>query len=104
MRQNEQYSLAKILGIWASAALPVGLIMWVIVPLLIPHANMEPGFLFLILITLGLVWQGVVAYLLLRQEVKPFTWQTSKTDCRYIAPPIPRQLLHRIDRTSGPSR
>jgi hypothetical protein len=29
---SEQYSLAKILGIWAAAALSMGLILWVITP------------------------------------------------------------------------
>ncbi|HEY5730779.1 MAG TPA: type II CAAX endopeptidase family protein [Anaerolineales bacterium] len=71
---GEQYSLAKILGIWAIVALPMGLIHWVVRPILIPRVHMEPGFLYLILITLGLAWEGVVAYIILRQEVKPFTW------------------------------
>jgi len=75
---GEQYSLAKIVGIWASVALPMGLIHWVVRPILIPRVHMEPGFLYLILITLGLVWEGVVAYMILRREVKPFTWVNIK--------------------------
>jgi membrane protease YdiL (CAAX protease family) len=71
--QVEQYSLWQILGIWASAALPMGLIYWVIMPILISRVDVNP-FVYLILIVLGLVWQGVVAYLLLRREVRPFTW------------------------------
>ena len=31
--QSEQYSLAKILGIWAAAALPMGVLAWVVAPL-----------------------------------------------------------------------
>jgi membrane protease YdiL (CAAX protease family) len=73
-----QYSPAKILGIWALVALPMGLIHWVVRPILIPRVHMEPGFLYLILITLGLVWEGVVAYMILRREVKPFTWVNLK--------------------------
>jgi len=38
---GEQYSLAKILGIWASITLPMGLIHWVVSPTLIPRVNME---------------------------------------------------------------
>jgi membrane protease YdiL (CAAX protease family) len=75
---GEQYSLTKILGIWASVALPMGLIHWVVSPILIPRVHMEPGFLYLILIALGLVWEGVVAYMILRREVKPFTWANIK--------------------------
>ena len=73
-----QYSLLEILGIWAAVALPMGLIYWVIRPFVIPRVQWEPGFLYLILITLGLVWEGIVAYLILRREVRPFTWANIK--------------------------
>ena len=36
---SEQYSLAKILGIWAAAALPMGPLAWVIEPTIIPHTS-----------------------------------------------------------------
>lgn len=71
----EQYSLLQILAIWAGAALPMGAIYWVVMPTLSPQLTVEPGFVFYLLITLGLVWQGVLAYIILRREVKPFTWE-----------------------------
>ena len=40
---SEQYSLAKILGIWAVAALPMGLLAWVIGPTIIPHLPLHTG-------------------------------------------------------------
>jgi len=58
-----QYSLARSLGIGASVALPMGLICWVVTLILIPRVDVKPRFLYLILVTLGLVWEGVVAYL-----------------------------------------
>lgn len=73
-----QYTLWQILGIWASIALPMGLVHWVVSPILIPRVDTVPGFLYFILITMGLVWQGVVAYIILRREVKPFTWENLK--------------------------
>jgi membrane protease YdiL (CAAX protease family) len=85
-----QYTLGKILGIWASAALPMGLITWVVMPLLIPLVDMEPGFLSLILMTLGLVWQGVLAYIILRREVKPFTWENIKARLWLYTPTNPK--------------
>jgi hypothetical protein len=85
-----QYSLAKILGIWAGAALPMGLIRWVVTPVLIPRVDMNPGFLYYILITLGLVWQGVLAYIILRREVKPFTWEALKERLWLYTPSNPR--------------
>jgi membrane protease YdiL (CAAX protease family) len=75
---NNQYTLPQILGIWASIALPMGLIYWVVTPILIPRVDIEPGFLYLVLIALGLVWEGVVAYVILRREVRPFTWANIK--------------------------
>ena len=76
--EKGQYTLWQILGIWASVALPMGLIYWVVIPSLRPHLAVEPGFVFYVLITLGLVWQGVLAYIILRREVKPFTWENLK--------------------------
>ena len=40
-----QYSLGKILLIWAAAAVPMGLIMWVLMPILIARVNIVPGFM-----------------------------------------------------------
>jgi membrane protease YdiL (CAAX protease family) len=73
--QIPQYRLGKILVIWAAAAVPMGLIVWVLMPILISRVNIVPGFMTLPLLTLGLIWQGVLAYLILRREVKPFTWE-----------------------------
>jgi hypothetical protein len=39
---SEQYSLAKILGIWAAAVLPMGLLAWVIGLTIIPHLPLHP--------------------------------------------------------------
>ncbi len=92
MRQehDEQYSLAKILAIWASVTIPMGLILFVITPFLIPRVDMNPGVLYLILITLGLVWQGVVAFIILKKEVKPFTWGNLKNRLWLNAPISPK--------------
>jgi membrane protease YdiL (CAAX protease family) len=74
----EQYTLWQILGIWALAALPMGFILWVIMPILVPRLTVHPGLVYYPLIVLGLVWQGVLAYIILRREVKPFTWENIK--------------------------
>jgi membrane protease YdiL (CAAX protease family) len=55
----------------------MGLIYWVILPILLSRGNTYP-FTYLFLLNVGLVWQGIVAYILLRQEVKPLTWQGVK--------------------------
>jgi hypothetical protein len=65
--QVEQYNLWQILGIWASVALPMGLIFWVVMPILIPHLTVEPGFVFLVLITFVVLSQANSAF-------APFGW------------------------------
>ena len=85
-----QYSLWHILGIWALAALPMGFIVWVLMPILIPRVDIEPGFMTLPLLTLGLIWQAVLAYIILRREVKPFTWENLKDRLWLHAPTNPR--------------
>jgi len=66
-----------MLAIWASVALPIGFIYWVAMPVAIPLA-VNPGLLYLHLIVVGMLWQAVVAYVILRREVKPFTWKNIK--------------------------
>jgi hypothetical protein len=75
--EQGQYTLWQILGIWASATLPMALSYWVIVPLLLSRGNTYP-FAYPLLMTTGMVWQGLLAYILLRREVRPFTWQGVK--------------------------
>jgi membrane protease YdiL (CAAX protease family) len=88
--QSKQYSLAKILGIWAAAALPMGLILFVFMPFLIPRVDLNPGLLFLSLITLAQVWLGVLSYIVLRREVVPFTWEGLKERLWLNTPRDPR--------------
>jgi membrane protease YdiL (CAAX protease family) len=57
-------------------------------PILLSSGNVHP-FAFLFLINLGLVWQGVVAYLILRREVKPFTWAGVKARLWLLTPSNP---------------
>ncbi len=76
--EQGQYTIWQILAIWAGAALPMGLIFWVVIPALSPRLTVEPGFVYYVLITLGLVCQGILTYIILRHEVKPFTWENLK--------------------------
>ena len=74
---KDQYTLWQILGIWASVALPMGFNYWVIMPILLSRVSVNP-FTYLFLMITGLVWQSILAYLILKREVKPFTWENLK--------------------------
>lgn len=87
--KQDQYTLWQILGIWAGAALPMGLSYWVIMPILLSRGDVNP-FTYLFLMILGLVWQCVFAYILLRREVKPFTWEGVKDRLWLYTPSNPK--------------
>jgi hypothetical protein len=41
---GEQYSLGKILGIWALAAIPMGILSWVVFPAVSPDVDSDRVF------------------------------------------------------------
>lgn len=90
--QDEQYSLAKILGIWALATVPMGVLGWIAFPLLAPDSGSDPlgsGVTRLVLIALGLVWLLVLSLILVRREEGDLRWATVKRRLRLNAPREP---------------
>ena len=63
-----QYSLWQILGIWALAAFPMGLLAWVVFPALVSHVRIEPGIFLWILMIAGLSWQVALSAILIYRE------------------------------------
>src|SRR5512144_726729 len=90
---GEQYSLAEILGIWALAAIPMGILSWVVFPALSPDIKADPlgaGVTRIALLTLGLIWIFVLSMLIVRQEEGDLRWATVKRRLRLIAPQDPK--------------
>jgi membrane protease YdiL (CAAX protease family) len=78
---GEQYSLAKILGIWALAAIPMGILSWIIFPALSPDVNSDPlgaGVTRIVLLMVGLIWLFVLSMIIVRQEEGDLRWATVK--------------------------
>jgi uncharacterized protein len=90
-RQSEQYSLAKILGVWAAAALPMGALAWVVAPLVTGRlAGPVPlTRALLVLLTVGLIWQFVVVLVLVRRERGSLRWPVLKDALWLQAPRSP---------------
>lgn len=91
-RRGEQYSLAKILGIWALAAAPMGILGWIFLPLLAPDSEADPlgsGVTRLVLLTLGLVWLFVLSMIIVRREEGDLRWATLKRRLRLNTPRDP---------------
>src|SRR3712207_3767116 len=78
--QTKQYSLTKILGIWAAAALPMGALAWVVAPLVAGQLDgpVPLGRALLVSLTLGLIWQFVMVMVLVYRERGSLRWSVLK--------------------------
>lgn len=81
-----QYSLARILAVWAAATVPMALLAWVVAPWLIPRLPLVPGITYWILMVAGMAWQGVLSVLLLRAERRRWSWPRLRRRL-WLAPP-----------------
>jgi membrane protease YdiL (CAAX protease family) len=70
-----QYSLGKILWVWAAAAIPMGLLGHVVAPALASGSN-QPGIVRLAVLTVGLIWQFILVLILLYGETGTLRWST----------------------------
>jgi CAAX protease family protein len=90
---GEQYSLAKIMGIWALAAIPMGILSWIIFPAVSPDYNSDPlgaGVTRIVLLTIGLIWLFVLSMIVVRQEEGNLRWATVKRRLRLNTPRDPK--------------
>ena len=88
----EQYSLAKILSIWALAAIPMGVLSWLVFPALSPDSGSDPlgaGLTRIVLLTFGLIWLFVLSMIIVRQEEGDLRWATVKRRLRLNPPRDP---------------
>jgi membrane protease YdiL (CAAX protease family) len=87
-----QLGLGGIIAVWAAAALPMGLLAWVVAPAIADHLN-GPGALsraLIITLTAGLVWQFVLVMFLVRREQGTLRWSVLKGALWLRAPRAPR--------------
>ncbi len=78
---ESQYSLAQILGVWAAVALPMAFLSWVLNPVLVPSIDLAVGITGIarvILMTLGLMWQFILAMTIVYYEAGSLSWSTVK--------------------------
>ena len=86
-----QYSVAQVLGIWASAALPMGALAWLVAPGLADTLGGTSSLAraLIITMTLGLIWQFVLVVVLVRLEQKSLRWAVVKDALWLRAPRRP---------------
>jgi CAAX protease family protein len=84
----KQYSLLEILAVWAAAAVPMGLLAWVVAPWLADQLGGDDPLTeaLLIVLTMGLIWQFVLVLILLRRELGSLEWSRVR-DALELRPP-----------------
>jgi CAAX protease family protein len=84
----KQYSLARILAVWAAAAVPMGVLAWVVAPWLEDQLGGDEPLLkaLLLLLTAGLIWQFVLVLILTRHELGTLRWSRVR-EALWLRPP-----------------
>jgi membrane protease YdiL (CAAX protease family) len=86
---SKQYSLAKIMAIWASVTGPMALLAFVVAPAIMARTSLYPGLVYWMLIVVGMMWQFVVALAILRHELGGLHWPAIKKRIRLNLPRDP---------------
>jgi membrane protease YdiL (CAAX protease family) len=84
-----QLRLPQILAVWAAAAVPMGLLAWVVAPALADRLSGGTALTRALLITLtgGLIWQFVLVLILVGREQRTLRWPVVR-DASWLRAPI----------------
>ena len=85
-----QYSRRAIVAIWAAAALPMGVLAWVIAPAIAGRGGMPLARALLICLTAGLIWQFVLVAGLVGYEQRSLRWSRIRPALWLQSPRSPR--------------
>lgn len=75
---DTQYSLAKIMTIWAIVSLPMLILVFYVAPFIAPHSDIHPFLWIWYAGIVGMAWQFVVSMWILYHELEQFTWSAIK--------------------------
>ena len=79
VQEGNQYSLAKILGLWVAAAAPMGILSYVVYPAMAPDFESDPigaAKTRVALLTVGLIWMFVLSLIIVYREEGDLRWAT----------------------------
>ncbi|HLF59566.1 MAG TPA: type II CAAX endopeptidase family protein [Acidimicrobiia bacterium] len=87
-RELTQYSAGKTLAVWAAAAVPMGILSWVVAPILATMLDGPAplGEALLILLSIGLAWQFVLVMWLVWREQGSLRWGVLR-EALWLNPP-----------------
>jgi membrane protease YdiL (CAAX protease family) len=90
----KQYSLGQIVAVWAAAALPMGVLAWIVAPALEDSfsgaGNVPMVKALLLLLTGGMIWQFVLVFGLVWFEQRSLRWSTVRDALWLRSPRSPR--------------
>ncbi len=87
-----QYSLRRVGAMWAAAALPIGILGWIVAPPLTPDIQSNPIGAVAIrygVLTLGLIWLFILSLIIVYREEGDVRWTTIRRRLRLNAPRDP---------------
>lgn len=87
---NNQYSLKKILIIWALSAMPMGVLAYVITPRVVAITNWSLLIVYWWAVIAGLFWQFILSLIILKQDGHVLNWRTVTTRMKYQKPVHPK--------------
>ncbi len=92
----KQYGLARILGTWAAAALPMSALAWLVAPKLANALDGPTALSRALILTLlaGLIWQFVLVVVLVYREQRTLRWSVVK-DALWLHAPQSRKTGRR---------
>jgi membrane protease YdiL (CAAX protease family) len=89
-----QYTVLRILAVWAAAALPMAALAWLVAPALEDEfggeGNVPMAKALLLLLTAGLIWQFVFVAILVWREQRNLQWSTVREALWLRSPQDPK--------------
>ena len=87
---DNQYSLKKILIIWALSAMPMGVLAFVVTPGVVAVSNWPPLIVYWIATIIGLIWQFILSLIILKRDGHKLSWHTVIKRMKYQRPVHPK--------------
>jgi membrane protease YdiL (CAAX protease family) len=91
-QSDQQYSLAKILGIFAAVTVPYFVMAWVVFPAITPDYETDPmgaGYARMGTLTVALIWEFALAMIIVYREEGNLRWGTLQRRLRLDTPQDP---------------
>jgi len=86
--EKDQYKFWQILGLWLAVSAPMGILAWVVFPVLKDRVSIPPSIFLWVLMIIGLMWEVVLSLAILYREtgtlnlglIRQRTWRQKPRD------------------------